>query len=113
MLFERQATVAFNVSFSSEDPKIAQSVTDEIASRYLEEHKIGRRERAEEVTAFLNEEATVLKEQIDRMELEISTFKQGKFGVLPEQLEMNTKLYDRTGNEIDQARTRIRQYGDK
>ncbi len=110
---ERKATVAFNVSFSSEDPKIAQSVTDKIASRYLEEHKIGRRARAEEVTAFLSEEARTLKTEIDKMELEIAQFKQGKFGVLPEQLEMNTKLYDRTSTEIDQARTRIRQFGDK
>lgn len=110
---ERRATVAFNVAFSSDDPMTARKVTNELANRYLEEHKIARLERANEVTVFLEEEATNLKVEIDALETRIAEFKQTKFGVLPEQLDMNTKLYERTGDEIDQSRSRIRQYGDK
>ena len=51
------ATIAFNVSFVSESPVLAQRVATELASLYLEENLKTRTASAEDTTGFLKDES--------------------------------------------------------
>jgi len=110
---ERRATVAFTVSFESENAETAQDVTNWLAKRYLEEHKLIRAERSAAVTEFLELEADSVKEELDAMEAELAKFKQSEFRQLPELMQTNLNLFEKTQANIEATETRIRQLKDR
>ena len=109
----RTATVAFNVWFENSSPEVAQTVTNELADRFLKEHQLVRTEIARDVAVFLEGEAAVLKEELDTLEVELSKFRQEEFQQLPELMDMNLKLFEKTENDIVRTRARIRELGDR
>ena len=110
---ERKATIAFTVSFTSEDPRTARAVTNELATRYLQEHRLLREERAQQVSEFLGAGATALREELTELEAQLADFKQDSFEELPELMNMNLKLLENAENGVALAENRVRQYGDQ
>lgn len=110
---ERRATIAFTVSFLHSDPKIAQAVTAELAQRYLQVHKSDREEQAEEVSQFLQGEADKLKAEIAELESVMASFKQEELRRLPELMDMNLRLFEKTESEIAETEVRLRNERDK
>lgn len=110
---QRTATIAFTVAFSARTPEIAQAVTQELANRYREIHQAAREERAAEVSQFLGEEAQKLAAEIARYEEQLANFKQDELRQLPEMMSMNLNLYERTEQQIQQTRERIRDLEDR
>ena len=109
----RQATIAFSIAFSAPTAEAARDITAHFADRYLEEHEAQRNRKAAEVREFLQEQASRKEQEILQMEEELAEFKVDEFRTLPEMKEMNLKLYEKTEEQIEEARDRIRELEDK
>ena len=96
----RSATIAFSVSYDSRSPKLAQEVTQAIASLYLEKNLRERQRRAQESTAFLEQEAARLREAVAALERELASFKERHGDRLPELMRLNLDLMQRTEDRL-------------
>ena len=95
-----QATIAFSLSFEHADPRISQKVASDLVSLYLGENIRTREESARETADFLDNEAEQLEEEIAGYERELSELKERNLGSLPEQLEYNMQLIERSESEL-------------
>jgi polysaccharide biosynthesis transport protein len=102
-------TIAFVVAFHARTPELARDVTAELSERFLAEHQARRDAHASEVSAFLDLEATKLAEEINELERVLAGFKQGERNQLPELMTTNLRMYERTEQDLDTARDRIRE----
>jgi len=107
------ATIAFTVSFEAKDPIEAQLVANELASLYIEENQRMRTQDAEEVSKFLEVESERLNKQITEVERQLADFKQSQQSNLPELMNLNLQLYERTDNEIERTKEQIREHEDQ
>lgn len=105
---QRQATIAFTVAFEGPSPELAKSVTEELGNRYIEINRQIRAERAEGVTTFLAAESEKLVQEIAEIESRLADFKQGEMRQLPELMNLNLNLFERTDQQIQQSEERIR-----
>jgi succinoglycan biosynthesis transport protein ExoP len=105
---EQEATIAFKVSYSSKSPELAQAVTKELVSLYLEENRASRIQTAAGAAEFLEEQAKALKEQISGVENELAAFKKQHIGELPEQVELNLNLIERAEGQLLETQRDIR-----
>jgi uncharacterized protein involved in exopolysaccharide biosynthesis len=95
-----RATIAFNLSFSDRQPRVAQQVANELVSLYLNANLRDRREKAAETTGFLADEAKRFGQVVGDMEARLAEFKRNNAGQLPEQLQVNLRQLERTENEL-------------
>ena len=105
---QRVATIAFTVAFNANTPEKAQAVTNEISEWYLREHKAEREEHAADVSEFLGAEADKLRKEIVSREGELASFKQEEMRQLPELMDMNLRLYEKTEQDITASEEDIR-----
>jgi len=105
---QRVATIAFTVAFNANTPETAQAVTNDITEWYLREHKADREQRAADVSEFLGEEADKLRKEIEAREKELAGFKQTEMHQLPELMDMNLRLYEKTEQDIATSEEAIR-----
>ena len=106
-------TIAFNIAYESEDPNEAQIVTNELVSLFIAENKRLRSQHAEEVSEFLKVEGDRLDKQISELESQLAEFKQAQQSQLPEHMNLNLQLYEKTDNEIERTKERIRELEDR
>ena len=99
----QQANIAFTLSFDSPSPQVAQRVTDQLVSLFLEENLRTRREAAREATVFLEAEAQRLADQIADLEARVARFKEEHGDSMPEMQQVNAQSLRRTEEQI--ART--------
>lgn len=102
------ATIAFTISFDSESQALAQKVANELVSLYLNENIKSRSEMTAQTSAFLTDETAKLAEQIATLESQLATFKEDNAGQLPELVQLNMQLMDRTEREIADVDREIR-----
>lgn len=95
-----RATIAFNVSFTDRQPRVAQKVASELVTLYLNENARDRREKAAEATGFLAEEAKRLGQLVGDMEARLAEFKRRNAGRLPDQQQVILRRIERTENEL-------------
>ncbi len=98
-----KATIAFTISFKSQQPAIAQSVANELVNLFLAENTRVRTQRATKTTEFLSEEADRINREIQGMESKIAEFKEKNGKSLPELLPSNLAAVERTSNELRQT----------
>jgi polysaccharide chain length determinant protein (PEP-CTERM system associated) len=97
-----KATLAFTLAFDYKNPNIAQKVTNELVTLFLDENIKSRTQRAEESTKFLEEESSKLKKEIQRIENELAKYKEQNSGSLPELLSVNLSSISRIENSLQQ-----------
>jgi succinoglycan biosynthesis transport protein ExoP len=102
------ATIAFQVSFTGEQPNQVQNVTNELMSLYLKENLRERSEKATETFAFLDQEAERLSNNIRKLEKELAAFKEKHGRSLPELADLNRQIMDRTEREMSDIDAQIR-----
>ena len=102
-----RATIAFDVSFENDNPEAAKKVTDELVSLFLEENIRIRKQKAEVTSDFLAEEGNKLGEEITRFEAALADFKRRNSGRLPEQMQLNRGLMERTGRELEEVERQL------
>lgn len=70
-----EATIAFSLSYRNESPLLAQRVTSELVSLYLEENIKNRTEAATETSSFLSTEAARMRTRVVELEGKFAQFK--------------------------------------
>jgi uncharacterized protein involved in exopolysaccharide biosynthesis len=94
------ATIAFTLAYDSVSPEKAQKVANELTSLYLNENLSIRKQKAEETSSFLSEEAERLRQRMGEIEDGLATFKLKNQGRLPELAGMNMQMRDRAEIEL-------------
>jgi len=100
----RHNSLTFSVAFENENPRIAQQVTNELVTLFLQENLKNRTRRATETTEFLSSEADKLRNKINVIEQQVAEFKQKHERSLPENLDLNNQMLERaqaTFNELE------------
>ena len=83
------ATIAFTLSFDSDNPETAQQVTNLLASMFLQENLKIRKRQTAETTQFLEKEMGKIEKDLAVVENEIAVFKEKYINELPSLLQLN------------------------
>lgn len=102
-----KATIAFSVSYSSHSPATASKVANELVSLYLQQNIENRKERSQETTSFLSEEAARLDRDIVEQQENLAKFKLKHLNDLPEKTQINIEMMNRAGQDVRDIDTRI------
>lgn len=89
VLANQRATIAFTLSFDYGEPLLAQQVTNELVSRFLDEDIKQRQGQAKETTAFLSSQIKSLEESLVEQEKKIAAFRTQYGETRPDALAFN------------------------
>jgi polysaccharide chain length determinant protein (PEP-CTERM system associated) len=82
-------SMSFRVSYIARDPKIAQKVTERLASLYIEENMRDRASLAENTNQFLQAQLEDAKRRLVEHEKKLEEYRRAHAGQLPSQLQTN------------------------
>jgi succinoglycan biosynthesis transport protein ExoP len=88
-LDQRNDFAAFTISFSAENPQLAQSVASRLTSLFIEENLKAQGERATRTNSFLAEQLEAAKKKLEDQERRLTEFKTRNLTELPEQQQAN------------------------
>lgn len=108
-----QASIAFTLSFESEDRELAQRVASRLTDLYLAENERTRQEKAAGTTQFLAEQAKSLYAEVQALEKRLLDLRSKYNGSLPEQFSMNTQLLNQAQAQLMQNRADLQILTDK
>jgi polysaccharide chain length determinant protein (PEP-CTERM system associated) len=101
----RNQITAFNVSYSSRNPQMAQQVTSELTNLFINENLEVRQQQSEDTTQFLETQLESARKSLADQEDRIRQFKAQHVGEMPGQLASNlqilTGLQSQLQNEED------------
>lgn len=83
------SAIAFKLSFDYDNALLAQQVTNELVSHFLDEDLKERRRQAKETSAFLEQQIKILEESLKEQEKQIAEFLAKNGDVRPETLTFN------------------------
>ncbi|MCP3672746.1 MAG: lipopolysaccharide biosynthesis protein [Gammaproteobacteria bacterium] len=104
-----EATIAFSISYTHENPTSAQKVVSELVNLYLNENLRDRNEKTSNTSSFLQAEAVHLNSVLVKSEGELAIFKAANEGSLPELYEYNLNIVQRTERELLDASLRLKE----
>lgn len=108
-----QATIAFTVSYSDADPRIAQQVASRLTDLYLAENVQTRTEKAAGTTEFLAQQSTKLLQDVTDSEKRLTDFKTQNSSTLPEQLDTNMRILEQLQGTLMQNTSNLEQLNQK
>lgn len=82
----------FKLSYSSTSPSVAQQVTRQLGSLFIEENLKLRQAQAEGTSEFIGQELEKAKADLEEQETKIKNFKSHYMGSLPEQQQTNMQM---------------------
>lgn len=94
-------TIAFDVLVSSRSPEKARDVARNLIELFTEQHRANRTALAQNTIDFLESEAAKLESTISENEAALADFKQRNAGALPELMDMNLQVMERTERELE------------
>lgn len=83
---------AFKVAFSAESPQVAQQVTSQLTSLFIEENLKAREQQSQGTTKFLESQLEIARNELQKQETRLSNFKLRYLGELPEQQAGNLQV---------------------
>jgi polysaccharide chain length determinant protein (PEP-CTERM system associated) len=83
---------AFNIYYSSHDPKTAQRTTNELANLFITENLEERQKRSEDTTNFLGDQLDQARAKLAAQEAKMRAFKDKHLGELPTQTQSNLQI---------------------
>src|SRR3989454_6498551 len=92
---QREATVAFAITYLGSNPQTVAQVTNTLASFYIEENLKVRERQAAGTAEFLKVQLEETKKRLDEQERQVSEFKRRYLGELPQQMETNLASLER------------------
>lgn len=107
------SAIAFTVSFQHEDPSMAQKVTNELVTLFLEENVKNRIMRAAATTKFLDQEAKRLRAEVEVSEEQIAQYKQKNKDNLPEHLELYLERQESIKRDLQETVREIKSLGEQ
>ena len=84
---------AFKISYSAPTPWLAQQVTKELSSVFIEENLHHREQLSEDTTKFLQLQVAQARATLDEQDRRLNDFKANYLGELPEQLQSNLQIF--------------------
>lgn len=97
----------FTISFTSDDPKVAQQICGEITSMFMEENLKLREQRAQGTTDFLTKNLEQAKLQLDEQDAKMADFKRRYAGQLPGQEVTTTNVLMSLNAQLEAATSTI------
>jgi polysaccharide chain length determinant protein (PEP-CTERM system associated) len=88
----RNQITAFNVSYTSRDPRLAQRVTSELTNLFINENLEVRQQQSEDTTQFLEGQLETARKALSAQEAKIREFKGQHIGELPTQVGSNLQI---------------------
>jgi len=98
----RGDVTAFKVSYLSHDPHIAQQVTNQLSSLFIEENLKVRQQQSEDTTEFLNSQLQEARESLAEQEGKVKDFKSRYLGELPGQVQSNVQILSGMQSRLEQ-----------
>ena len=89
---ERKEITAFNVSYTSRDPHIAQAVTSELTNLFINENVEESTNQAKDNTKFLEGQLETARKALSEQEEKVREFKAQHVGEMPGQLATNLQI---------------------
>ncbi len=83
---------AFNVSYSSRDPQVAQRVTSELTNLFINENLEVRQQQSQDTTTFLESQLETARKSLSDQEEKVREFKGQHVGEMPGQLASNLQI---------------------
>jgi polysaccharide chain length determinant protein (PEP-CTERM system associated) len=93
----------FNVSFTSDDPHVAQQVCAEITTMFMDQNLKSREQRAEGTTDFLTTQLADAKQKLDDQDAKLAEFKRHYMGQLPGEETGNLNILNSLNTQLDAA----------
>jgi len=103
-----EVTYAFTVGFRSDDPQVAADVANELAKLHTEANNAMRAARAAKTSAFLNEEAEKVQQQIAEVEAKIANLAGGSGGALAQNPMIAAQRFEQMDRELAQIDQSLR-----
>jgi polysaccharide chain length determinant protein (PEP-CTERM system associated) len=88
----RNQISAFNVSYLSGNPKVAQQVTSELTNLFINENLEVRQQQSEDTTQFLETQLEAARKSLADQEDRVRQFKASHVGEMPGQLASNLQI---------------------
>jgi polysaccharide biosynthesis transport protein len=88
----RNQITAFNVTYLSRDPRLAQKVTSELTNLFINENLEVRQQQSEDTTKFLETQLEAARKTLSDQEGKIREFKGQHVGELPAQVGSNLQI---------------------
>ncbi len=81
----------FEVSFQGKDPKKVMLVTNDLASKFVEENLRYREQRASETASYIKDELKMAKEALNKKEAAMRDYKLKYYNEMPDKLDSNIR----------------------
>jgi polysaccharide chain length determinant protein (PEP-CTERM system associated) len=88
----REQITAFNVSYTSRDPYVAQTVTGKLTNLFIDQNLEVRQKQSEDTTQFLEAQLEAARKDLATQEDKIRDFKALHMGEMPGQLNSNVQI---------------------
>jgi polysaccharide chain length determinant protein (PEP-CTERM system associated) len=96
----RAATIAFMLSYSGQSPVMVATVTNTLASFYVEENSKRRERQADQTAGFLKEQLVQVKAELDAQERSVGQFASTHTDELPQQVQANLGALERLNTQL-------------
>jgi polysaccharide chain length determinant protein (PEP-CTERM system associated) len=93
--------LGFTISFTAENPRLAQQVCSEITSMFIEENLKAREQISQGTTDFLSNQLDDAKRKLDEMDSKLAGFKEKYMGQLPGQESNNIQMINTLNTQLD------------
>lgn len=88
----RGDVTAFKIAYLSNDARLAQKVTAQLTSFYIDENLKARQQQSEQTTDFLDSQLEEARSNLANQEARVKEFKSHYLGELPEQVQSNLQI---------------------
>jgi len=89
---QRNQITAFNVSYTSRNPEMAEKVTGELTNLFINENLEVRQQQSEDTTQFLETQLEAARKTLSDQEDKVRQFKAQHVGEMPGQLASNLQI---------------------
>lgn len=107
----RSSVPGFYISFTSDNPRLAQQVCAEITSMFMEENLRARQQSAQGTTDFLISQLKDAKQALDEQDKALAAFKSKYVSQLPEHDQTNLTMLSTLNSQLDAVTQAITQAG--
>ena len=98
---------AFKIYYSGADPRLAQQVTSDLTSFFIEENLRAREQQSEDTTNFLDSQLQDARKRLEEQEQRLREFKGQYLGQLPGQLQSNLQILAGLQARLQDANERL------
>lgn len=98
---------AFQISFSYQNRYLAQKVTQDLVTRFIDENLRQRSNAAVQTTEFLGDQLESAKRDLDAIEKKLTDFRISNFGRLPDQMQTNLQQLDGMQRRLDSLNSSV------